>query len=95
MIEDAMNGHRVVAWMDGLTDEERIHVQRLSELPENMRVGYVWVDFSRRMDALEEEHRDAMRAGMLMRNAASGFGGAVILAVAYLGHAMGLDKMLR
>ena len=95
MNEDPMNGHRVVAWMDGLTDEERVHVQRLSELPQNMQVGYVWVDFNRQMDDLRAEHKEAMRSGTLVRNAASGFGGAVILAVAYLGHAMGLDKMLR
>ena len=81
--------------MDGLTDEERIHVQRLADLPENMRVGYVWVDFSRRMDGLEAEHRDAMRSGALMRNVASGFGGGLLVAVAYLSHALGLDKVVR
>lgn len=90
-----MNGHRVVAWMDGLTDEERIHVQRLSELPQNMQVGYVWVDFNRQMEDLREEHREAMKSGMLVRNLASGAGGGVLVALAYLGHAMGLDKMLR
>lgn len=97
-----MNGHRVVAWMDGLTDEERIHVQRLSELPQNMQVPYVWVDFNRQMEDLREEHREAMeearqsaRSTALVRNLASGAGGGVLVALAYLGHAMGLDKMLR
>ena len=90
-----MNGHRVVAWMDGLTDEERVHVQRLSELPPNMQVGYVWVDFNRQMDDLRKEYQDAMRSGAMMRNLASGAGGGVLVALAYLGHAMGLDKVLR
>lgn len=93
--EDAMNGHRVVAWMDGLTDEERIHVTRLSELPQNMQVGYVWVDFNRQMDDLREEHAQALKSGAIMRNLASGAGGGVLVALAYLGHAMGLDRMLR
>ena len=95
MNEDAMNGHRVVAWMDGLTDEERVHVQRLSELPPNMQVGYVWVDFNRQMDDLRKEHADAMRTATMMRNLASGAGGGLFVALAYLGHAMGLDKVLR
>ena len=90
-----MNGHRVVAWMDGLNDEELRHVQRLSELPTNMQVGYVWVDFNRQMDDLREEHRQAMRSGTIIRNLASGTGGGLLVALAYLGHAMGLDKVLR
>ena len=90
-----MNGHRVVAWMDGLTDEERVHVQRLSELPPNMQVGYVWVDFNRQMDDLRKEHQDAMRSGAMMRNLASGAGGGVLVAVAYLAHTLGLDKVIR
>lgn len=104
-----MNGHRVVAWMDTLTDDERLHAQRLSELPANMQVPYVWVDFNRQMDDLREEHRqatedarraleEAQQAGRtvaLVKNVASGAGGGVIVALAYLGHAMGLDKVLR
>lgn len=109
MNEDAMNGHRVVAWMDGLTDEERVHVQRLSELPPNMQVGYVWVDFNRQMDDLRDEHRQsaeearqaleearqAARTTAIVKNVASGAGGGVLVALAYLGHAMGLDKVIR
>ena len=90
-----MNGHRVVAWMDGLNDEELRHVQRLSELPANMQVGYVWVDFNRQMDDLREEHRQAMRSGTIIRNLASGTGGGLLVALAYLGHAMGLEGWLR
>lgn len=95
MNEDPVNGHRVVAWMDGLTDEERVHVQRLSELPSNMQVGYVWVDFNRQMEDLREEHRQAMKSGTILRNVASGTGGGVLVALAYLVHAMGLEKWLR
>lgn len=95
MNEDPLNGHRVVAWMDGLTDEEHMHVQRLSELPEKMQVGMVWVDFNRQMEDLREEHRQAMKTGTIARNIASGTGGGLLVALAYLGHAMGLEKWLR
>ena len=54
--EEPMNGHREVAWLDTLTDQEQKHVQRLSEMPTSMAVGYVWVDFNRQMDDLREEH---------------------------------------
>jgi hypothetical protein len=95
MNEDTLNGHRIVAWMDGLTDEERLHIQRLSELPSNMQVGMVWVDFNRQMDDLRDEHRQAMKSGTIIRNIASGTGGGLLVALAYLGHAMGFDKVLR
>ncbi len=95
MNEDPLNGHRVVAWMDGLTDEESMHVQRLSNLPANMQVGMVWVDFNRQMEDLREEHRQAMKSGTIIRNIASGTGGGLLFALAYLGHAMGLDKAIR
>lgn len=90
-----MNGHREVAWRDTLTDEEQKHVARLSEMPTSMAVGYVWVDFNRQMDDLRKEHADAMRTATMMRNLASGAGGGLFVALAYLGHAMGLDKVIR
>ena len=90
----ANNGHRVVAWMDGLTDEERIHVQRLSELPQTMQVGMVWVDFNRQMDDLREEHRQAMKTGALVKNVASGIGGGCMVIAALIGHALGWDQVV-
>ena len=95
MNEELMNnGHRVVAWMDGLTDEEQVHVKRLATLPQEMQIGMVWVDFSRRMDALEEEHRQAMRTGALVKNVASGVGGGCMVILALIGHALGWDQVV-
>lgn len=92
--EEPMNGHREVAWLDTLTDQEQKHVQRLSEMPTSMAVGYVWVDFNRQMDDLREEHRQAMRTGALVKNVASGVGGGCLVVLGLIGHALGWDQVV-
>lgn len=100
--EDAMNKFREVAWHDTLTTDEQVNVERLSSMPPAMAVAYVYVEVKREMNDLREEHRQAIeearqagRTATLVRNVATGAGGGVLVALAYLGHAMGLDKMLR
>lgn len=90
-----MNKFREVAWHDTLTTDEQVNVERLASMPPAMAVAYVYVEFKREMNELRDEHKDAMRSGAIMRNLASGAGGGVLVALAYLGHAMGLDKVLR
>lgn len=92
--EEPMNGHREVAWLDTLTDQEQKHVQRLSEMPTSMAVGYVWVDFNRQMDDLREEHRQAMRTRALVKNVASGVGGGCMVVLGLIGHALGWDQVV-
>ena len=89
-----MNGHRVVAWMDTLTDEERVHVKRLIEQPPEMQVAFVWVDFNRQMDDLRDEHRQAMKTGAIVKNVASGIGGGCLVVAALIGHLLGLDQVV-
>lgn len=90
-----MNRFREVAWHDTLTTEEQTNVERLASMPPAMAVAYVYVEFKREMNELREEHADAMRTATMMRNLASGAGGGLFVALAYLGHAMGLDKVIR
>lgn len=90
------SGHRVVAWMDTLTDDERIHVKRLIEQPPEMQVAFVWVDFNRQLDDLRKEHAESMPKSAIVRNLASGIGGGIVTIVgAAAAYLFGADKVVR
>ena len=95
MNEDTMSRLREVAWHDTLTTDEQVNVERLAAMPPSMAVAYVYTEVMRNIEELRTEYEQSRSAGALTRNIASGAGGGILVALAYLAHALGWDEALR
>jgi len=95
MNEEYMHQARAVVWQDTLKDDELVAVKRLGDMDPSMAVAYVYVEFKRELEELKEEHRKALRPMAVATHAVAGLGGGAAIIIAYLGHMLGWDKVIK
>lgn len=85
MPEQPMNGNRMQAWLDTLSRDELFEVQRLQDMPTDMRLLYIYIDFKRQIAGKRST----------WQHVGAGLSGGFIAVAAMFAHAMGWTERIR